>query len=56
MEKQLKQKFIVQGEVQEELLQDFLEQKIVLLRLKRVKILHKDKKNVAQIYFEIENI
>ena len=64
MEKQLKQKSTeVQGEVQEELLQDFLKNKFPKDRIIEIKkgakggdcilsINHKDKSDLAQIYFE----
>ena len=64
MEKQLKQKSTeVQGEVQEELLQDFLKNKFPQDRIIEIKkgakggdcilsINHKDKSDLAQIYFE----
>ena len=64
VEKQLKQKSVeVQGEVQEELLQDFLRNKFPNDKVTEIKkgakggdcilsINHKDKQNLAQIYFE----
>ncbi len=64
MEKQLKQKSTeVQGEIQEELLQDFLKNKFPQDRIIEIKkgakggdcilsINHKDKSDLAQIYFE----
>ena len=64
MEKQLKQKSVeVQGEVQEELIQDFLRNKFPEDTISEIKkgakgadcilsINHKDKQNLSQIYFE----
>ena len=64
MEKQLKQKSVeVQGEVQEELIQDFLRNKFPEDNVSEIKkgakgadcilsINHKDKKNISHIYFE----
>ena len=64
MEKQLKQKSVeVQGEVQEELIQDFLRNKFPEDTVSEIKkgakgadcilsINHKDKQNLSQIYFE----